>query len=130
MSDPLLQCDSPITFDGFDILAFVSHKFKLLIKGSLIIRDKPVLNRTIKSFLLDLFDKVFNVYKKYNHISIFQKERKTLWNDQNDVDWMDQLFSSKCRFWECSYCKSAKTELLHWYFLEIINIDEKKLQKN
>ena len=79
MSDPLLQCDSPITFDGFDILAFVSHKFKLLIKGSLIIRDKPVLNRTIKSFLLDLFDKVFNVYKKYNHISIFQKERKTIY---------------------------------------------------
>ena len=79
MSDPLLQCDSPITFDGFDILAFVSHKFKLLIKGSLIIRDKPVLNRTIKSFLLDLFDKVFTVYKKYNHISIFQKESKTIY---------------------------------------------------
>ena len=74
-----MQCDDPITFDGFDILAFDSHKFKLLIKGSLIIRDKPVLNRTIKSFLLDLFDKVFNVYKKYNHISIFQKERKTIY---------------------------------------------------
>ena len=34
-------------------------KFKLLIKESLLIkRDKPVLNRTLKSFPLDLFDLV------------------------------------------------------------------------
>ena len=57
ISDHLLQCDSPITFDDFDILASNSNKFKLLIKESLLIkRDKPVLNRTTKSFPLDLFD--------------------------------------------------------------------------
>ena len=57
ISDHLLQCDSPITFDDFDISASESNKFKLLIKESLLIkRDKPVLNRTTKSFLLDLFD--------------------------------------------------------------------------
>ena len=57
MSDYLLQCDSPINFDDFDILASNSNYFKLLTKESLLIkRDKPVLNRTTKSLLLDLFD--------------------------------------------------------------------------
>ena len=57
MSDHLLQRDSPITFDDFNILAFDSNKFKLLIKESLFVKcDKPVLNRTAKSFQLDLFD--------------------------------------------------------------------------
>ena len=61
--DHLLQCDFPITFDDFDIRAFNSKKFKLLIKESLLIkRDMQVLNRTPKSFLLDLFDKV-SIYK-------------------------------------------------------------------
>ena len=57
ISDHLLRCDSPITFDNFDILVSDSNKFKLLIKESLLIKlDKPVLNRTTKSFPLDLFD--------------------------------------------------------------------------
>ena len=57
ISDHLLQCDSPLSFDNFDILASNSDKFRLLIKESLLIkRDKPVLNRTIKLFQLDLFD--------------------------------------------------------------------------
>ena len=57
LSDHLLQCDSPITFGDFDILASDSSKFKSPIKESLLIkRDKPVLNRTTKSFPLDLFD--------------------------------------------------------------------------
>ena len=57
ISDHLLQCDSPINFDNFKILASDSNKFNLLIKESLLIkRDKPVLNRTTKSFPLDLFD--------------------------------------------------------------------------
>ena len=52
----LLQCDSPISFDDFDILASDSKKFKLLLKGSLLTKhDKPVLNRTTKLFQLDLF---------------------------------------------------------------------------
>ena len=49
ISDNLLQCDSPITFDDFDILAPDSNKFKLFInEGLLIKRDKPVLNITTK----------------------------------------------------------------------------------
>ena len=57
ISDHLLQCDSPMTFDDFDILVSDTKKFKLLIKESLLIkRYKPVLNRTTKSFPLDLFD--------------------------------------------------------------------------
>ena len=56
ISHHLLQCESPITFDDFDILASNSEKSKLFIKESLLIkRDKPVLNKTIKPFLLDRF---------------------------------------------------------------------------
>ena len=81
-SDHLLQCHSPITFDDFDILASNYSKFKLLIKESLIIkRGKPVLNRTTRSFLLDLFNKLlmFTFYKKYNQFSIFNKKRKNIY---------------------------------------------------
>ena len=38
ISDYLLQCDIPITFNDFDILAFDSNKFKLLIKESLLMK--------------------------------------------------------------------------------------------
>ena len=38
ISDHLLQCDSPITFDDFDILASDSNKFKLHTKESLLIK--------------------------------------------------------------------------------------------
>ena len=56
ISDNLLQCDSPITFEDYDILASDSNKFKSLIKEILLIkREKPVLNRTTKSFRLDFF---------------------------------------------------------------------------
>ena len=49
--DFLLQCDSPISFDDFCILASNSSKFKKRIKESLdITRDKPVLNRTASHF--------------------------------------------------------------------------------
>ena len=55
VSDHLLQCDCAIDFNQFDILA--SDPNRLLIKESLLIkRDKPVLNRTVKSFSLKLFD--------------------------------------------------------------------------
>ena len=41
----------------FDILAADSKKFKLLLRDSLLIkRDRPILNRTIKLFSLELFD--------------------------------------------------------------------------
>ena len=57
VSDYRLQCDCVISFDDFDILASDTNNFRLLIKESLLIkRDKPILNRTIKSFPLKLFD--------------------------------------------------------------------------
>ena len=83
ISDQMLQCDQPITFDDFDILASDSNKFKLLIKESLlIIRDKPVLNRTTKSFRLPFFDQIllFTFNKKYGQFSIFNRKRKKIMN--------------------------------------------------
>ena len=55
--DHLLQCDCTIDFDHFDNLASDIYNFRLLIKENLLIkRDRPVLNRTVKSFPLKLFD--------------------------------------------------------------------------
>ena len=79
ISDYLLQCDFRITFDDFDFLGSDSNKFKLIIKENLLIkRDKQVLNRTTKSFLLDLFVQVLMLtfLKKYDQFSIFNKKRK------------------------------------------------------
>ena len=57
ISDHLLQCNCAINFDNFSILATDCNKFKLLLRESFLIkRDKPILNRTIKSFPLELFD--------------------------------------------------------------------------
>ena len=57
ISEHLLQCYCTIDFDNFDILASDTNSFRLLIKESLLIkRDKPVWNRTVKSFPLKLFD--------------------------------------------------------------------------
>ena len=57
VSDHILECNCSIDFDHFDTLASDSNKFRLLIKESLLIkRDKPQLNKTIKSFPLKLFD--------------------------------------------------------------------------
>ena len=57
ISDHLLKCNCAINFDDFSILATDCNKFKLLLRESLLIkRDKPILNRTIKSFPLELFD--------------------------------------------------------------------------
>ena len=57
VSDDGLQCDCVISFDNFDVLASETNNFGLLIKESLLIkRDKPILNCTIKSFPLKLFD--------------------------------------------------------------------------
>ena len=67
--DHLLQCNCRINFDHFDVLAADSNKFKLIQRESLLLssnypqrgnllikRDRLILNRTMKSFLLELFD--------------------------------------------------------------------------
>ena len=57
VSDHLLQCNWAINFDDFSILATGFNKFKLLLRESLLMkRDKTILNRTIESFPLELFD--------------------------------------------------------------------------
>ena len=57
VSDHRLQRDCTVSFDDFDVLASDTNNFRLLIKESLLIkRDQPILNRTIKSFPLELFD--------------------------------------------------------------------------
>ena len=55
--DHLLQCNCVINFDDFSILDTDDcNKFKLLLRKSLLIkRDKPILNRIIKSFPLEIF---------------------------------------------------------------------------
>ena len=53
VSNHRLQRDCVIGFDDFDVLASHNNNFRLLIKEK---RDKPILNRTIKSFPLKLFD--------------------------------------------------------------------------
>ena len=57
VSDHRLQCDCVFSFDNFDVLVSDANNFRLLIKESLLIKqDKPILNCTIKSFPLKLFD--------------------------------------------------------------------------
>ena len=57
VSNHRLQRDCVSNFDDFDVLASDNNNFRLLIKENLLIkRDKPILNRTIKSFPLKLFD--------------------------------------------------------------------------
>ena len=75
------QCEPPLTFDDFDILASDSNKYKLLVNENLLIkRDKPVLSRATKSFPLDLFDQVlFPFYKKYDQFPMFIRERKNIY---------------------------------------------------
>ena len=57
VSDHRLQCDCVISFDDFDLLASDNNNFRQLIKEILLIkRNKPILNSTIKSFPLKLYD--------------------------------------------------------------------------
>ena len=58
VSDHLLESNCSIPFHHFDILASDAKRFRLLIKECLLIkRDRPQLNKTIKSFPLKLFDR-------------------------------------------------------------------------
>ena len=55
--DHHFQCDCVISFDELDVLVSDTNNFRLLIKEILWIkRDKAILNRTIMSFPLKLFD--------------------------------------------------------------------------
>ena len=53
----LLTCDCNMNFNVFTILSKDPNNINLLMKESLLIsRDKPILNKTVKSFPLELFD--------------------------------------------------------------------------
>ena len=50
VSNYLLECNCSTGFDHFDVLASDANKFRLLIKGSLLIKcHQPQLSKTIKS---------------------------------------------------------------------------------
>ena len=60
VSGHLLQCNSIINFDHFDILTTDLNKFNLSMKDSILIkRDGPVLNKPTKSSPLELFDQFY-----------------------------------------------------------------------
>ena len=72
-SDHLLTCNCNINFDGFTILSNDSNNINLLIKESLLIsRDKPILNKTVKSFPLELF-KLQNLIIVWRFDCLFNK---------------------------------------------------------
>ena len=55
--DHVLLDDHKASFDNFSILLKESNAFKLQLKESLLMsRDKPILNKNICSFPLELFD--------------------------------------------------------------------------
>ena len=55
--DHLLTCDCNINFNEFTTFSKDSNNFNFLIKESLLIaRDKPILNKTVKPFPLELFE--------------------------------------------------------------------------
>ena len=57
ISDHVLTCDCNVNFNDFTILSKDSNNINLLIKESLLIsHDKPILNTTVKSFALELFE--------------------------------------------------------------------------
>ena len=57
ISDHLLTCNCNINFNDFTILSKDSNNINLLIKERLLIsRDKPILNKTVKSYPLELFE--------------------------------------------------------------------------
>ena len=59
VSDHLLFCNHSPSFENFSVLTKKNEKFLLELKESLLImRDKPSLNRNIRSAPLYLFDKV------------------------------------------------------------------------
>ena len=59
VSDYLLLCNHSPSFENFSVLTKENKKFLLGLKESLLImRDKPSLNRNIRSVPLYLFDKV------------------------------------------------------------------------
>ena len=60
VSDHLLQCNYTTDSDHSNILATDVTKFNLSVKESLLIkRDNPVLNKTTKSFPLELFNQFY-----------------------------------------------------------------------
>ena len=55
--DHLLNCNNILSFEEFTILANGNRKFVLEIKESLLIKqDRPILNKSISSAKLFLFD--------------------------------------------------------------------------
>ena len=56
VKDHYLLSGQVCSFDDFTVLNYESHKFKRLIKESLLVtKDKPLLDKQVKSLKLELF---------------------------------------------------------------------------
>ena len=56
VKDHCLLSGHVCSFEDFTVLNYESHKFKRLIKESLLVtKDKPLLNKQVKSLKLELF---------------------------------------------------------------------------
>ena len=56
VKDHCLLLGHVCSFEDFTVLNYESHKFKRLIKESLLVtKDKPLLNKQVKSLKLELF---------------------------------------------------------------------------
>ena len=70
--DHLINYNNILSFDEFTILAYGHHKYILEIKKSLLIKhDRPVLNKTISSAKLSLFDNDYNFEQFYYTVILF-----------------------------------------------------------
>ena len=71
VSDHLLLCNHSPSFENFSVLIKENKKFLLELKESLLImRDKPSLNRNIRSAPLYLFNKVY-VYSPFRELNFW-----------------------------------------------------------
>ena len=121
VSDDLLQCDYTFDFDHFDVLATVCSKFNLLVKESLLIKsDNPVLNRTTKSFSLELFDWFY-----YHCFLVWYQIFLLLYPS----DWFCNycISESMCAgnhdlFFNCQRLKVARKIFNIWSFNKVINV--------
>ena len=77
ISDHFLTCNCDINFDDFIISSENSNSFNLFIKeSSLITRGSVMLNKTVKSFQLELFEwEVFNYHTTFLIVLLIEKQR-------------------------------------------------------
>ena len=77
ISENFLTCDCDINFGGFIIWSENPNSLNLFIKeSSLVSRGNVILNKTVKSFPLELFEwNVFNYHTTFLTVLLIKKQR-------------------------------------------------------